>query len=238
MSLTLYSRKSWCFCSVWEMGGETYIQREDFFFSYLLPGANECQRSKPHTSSSEMPLISCVSLARLRSSALCLKMTAWFSSRGLHPVTHLLYTSALIVLPCLLIIAWQLVIVHGVTWNEPKIHGICYITIFRRSKTCSQILRVLKNDFNLFTYNSLRSWLWSNDYRPREWTRRHEFKSWYGYWFRRRKTEFKPFDLCLKMTLHHVQLVWSDLANTYKWLCLFVGLSLSLYFGKKEGLVG
>ena len=29
---------------------------------------------------------------------------------------------------CLLIKMWQLTKAHGVTWNEPKIHVICYIT--------------------------------------------------------------------------------------------------------------
>ena len=28
ISYTLYSRKGWCFCGVWEMDGETYILRE------------------------------------------------------------------------------------------------------------------------------------------------------------------------------------------------------------------
>ena len=45
-----------------------------------------------------MPPIGCVSLAWLRFSALSLNLTAWFSSRGLLPVTHLLYPSALIAL--------------------------------------------------------------------------------------------------------------------------------------------
>ena len=47
ISLTLYSQEGWCFCSVWEMGGETYTQREDFFFPYLFPGARGCQRLHP-----------------------------------------------------------------------------------------------------------------------------------------------------------------------------------------------
>ena len=47
------------------MGGETYSQREDFF-PYLLPGARGCQRLHPLASSSEIPLISCISLAWLR----------------------------------------------------------------------------------------------------------------------------------------------------------------------------
>ena len=127
ISLTLYSRKGWCFCGVWEMGGETYTQREDFFFLYLLPGAKGCQRLHPLASSSEMPLIDCMSLARRRFSARCLNLTMWFSSRGLVPVTHLLDLSALILLSSLLI-TWQLVKAHRVTWNEPKIHGICYKT--------------------------------------------------------------------------------------------------------------
>ena len=70
LSLTLYSRKGWCFCAVWEMGGETYTQWEDFFFPYLLPGARGCQPLHPLARSSETPLINCGSLARLRFSAL------------------------------------------------------------------------------------------------------------------------------------------------------------------------
>ena len=69
ISLTLYSRKGWCFCGVCEMGGETYTQREDYFFLYLLPGARVCQRLHPLANSSETPLIGCVSQARLRFSA-------------------------------------------------------------------------------------------------------------------------------------------------------------------------
>ena len=83
ISLTLYSRKGWSFCRVWEMGRETYTQREDFFFSYDLPKASGCQQLHPLASSSETPLIGCVSFARLRFSALCLNLTTWFSSRGL-----------------------------------------------------------------------------------------------------------------------------------------------------------
>ena len=130
ISLTLYSRKGWCFCDMWEMGGETYTQREDFFFPYLLPGVRGRQRLHPLASSSETPLIGCVSLARLRFSTLCLNLTAWFSSRGFLPVTQLLYLTVLIVLSssCLLIKMWQLAKAHGVIRNEPKIHVICYIT--------------------------------------------------------------------------------------------------------------
>ena len=96
-----------------------------FFFS----GARGCQRLQPLASSSETPLIGCVSLAWLWISAFCLNLTTLFSSRGLLPVTHLFDLSALIVLSCLLITMWQLIKAHGVTRNEPKIHGICYIIL-------------------------------------------------------------------------------------------------------------
>ena len=121
---------------MWEMGGETYTKREDFFFPYLLPGARGCQRLHPLASSSETPLLGCVSLARQQLSALCLNLTAWFSSRGLLPVTPQLYPSTLIVQSCLLITTWQLIKAHGVTRNEPKIHGMCYITIFPKLQVC------------------------------------------------------------------------------------------------------
>ena len=57
-----------------------------------------CQRLHPLASSPETPLIGCVSHARLRFSALCLNLNAWFSSRDLLPVTYLLYPSAPIAL--------------------------------------------------------------------------------------------------------------------------------------------
>ena len=138
--LTLYSRKGWCFCGVWEMGGETYTQREDFF-PYLLPGVRGCQRLHLLASSSETPLFSCESFSRLWFSALCLNLTAWFSSRGLLPVTHPLYPIALIAMSSfsLLIKMWQLAKPHRVTRNEPKIHVICYITIEQPGKRNSNI---------------------------------------------------------------------------------------------------
>ena len=79
------------FVVLWEIDWETYTRREDFF-PYLLPGpvgANACNPLQAETH-----LIGCVFLARLRFSALCLNLTAWFSSGGLLPVTHLLYPSA------------------------------------------------------------------------------------------------------------------------------------------------
>ena len=142
------------------MSGETYTQREDLFFPYLLPRASGCQLLHPLASSSETPLIGCVSLARLRFSALCLNLTTWFSSRGLLPVTHLLYPSALIVLSCLLITTWQLIKVHGVTRNEPKIHGICYITLNNEKSKKLCVSRVKENIIDLFfitfLFNSIK----------------------------------------------------------------------------------
>ena len=76
----------------------------------------------------ETPLLGCVSLAQVLFSELRRKLTTWLSSRVLLQVTHLVYLSALIVLSCSLITMWQVFKAHGVTRNEPKIHGICYIT--------------------------------------------------------------------------------------------------------------
>ena len=124
ISLTLYSRKDWCFCGVWEMGGETYTQREDFFFfPYLLQGARGCQHLHPLSSSSETPLIGCVSLSRLPKSD---RVIITWSSSGytlVQPECPDALSSS-----CLLIKMWKLAKAHGVTRNELKIHSICYIT--------------------------------------------------------------------------------------------------------------
>ena len=91
-------------------------------------------------------LIGWVSIARLRFSALCINLTAWFSSHGLLQVTHLLYPGSPIVLTCLLITTWQLVKAHGVTRDAPKIHGICYITQGESNspvKVCLSILQTI-----------------------------------------------------------------------------------------------
>ena len=76
------------------------------------------------------PLVGCVSLARLRFSALSkshhVVLITW-SPSGYIPVRpkwHDRPSSS-----CLLIKMWQLTKAHGVTWNEPKIHVICYITL-------------------------------------------------------------------------------------------------------------
>ena len=129
ISPTLFSKGLmflWCVRDGWR---DIYSER-----GLLLPISSSmsqgCQCLHPLASSSETPPIGYVSLTRLRFSALCLNLTAWFSSRCLLPVSHLLYPTALIVLSSssLLIKIWQLAKAHGVTWNEPKIHVICYTT--------------------------------------------------------------------------------------------------------------
>ena len=51
----------------------------------------------------------------------CKILITWFPSG---------YTPVWIRLLCLLITTWQLVKARGVTRNEPKIHGICYIIVW------------------------------------------------------------------------------------------------------------
>ena len=124
ISLSLYSPKCWSFWGVWEMGGETYTQRDDFL--YLLPGARGCQRLHHLASSSETPLIVCVSLARLPKSDHVVLIT--WSPSGYTPVRPKWPDAPSS--SCLLIKIWQLIKALGVTWNEQKIHIICYITIW------------------------------------------------------------------------------------------------------------
>ena len=125
ISLTHYSRKGWFFVGwVWEMGGETYTKRKDFFQE---PGG--CQRLPPLASSSETPLIGCISLARLRFSA---SVKIW--PRGSHPVIPFQLpvrpeSSDAPSSPCLPIKMWQLTKAYGVTRKETKMHVISYITI-------------------------------------------------------------------------------------------------------------
>ena len=107
------------------------MEREDFFFPYFFrePGiANVCTLLQARQR--QLWSATCPSLDS-RFSALCLNLTVWFSSRVFLPVTHLLYPTALIVLPCLLITTWQFLKAHGVIRNELKIHGICYITLIQ-----------------------------------------------------------------------------------------------------------
>ena len=114
ISLTLYSRKGWRFCGVWEKGGETYILRErtsSRIFFQEPGGANACtplQARQRRLWSAGCPTLDCDSLH-------CTNLAVWFSSHGLLSVTHLSYPTALIMLSCLLITTWQLVKAHGVT---------------------------------------------------------------------------------------------------------------------------
>ena len=93
ISLVLFS-KGPQFVVSWEIDGETYTQRGDFFLSHIFfqepGGANACIPLQ-----AEMPLIGCLPLAWQRFTTLCLNLTVWFSSRGLLLVTHLLYPTAL-----------------------------------------------------------------------------------------------------------------------------------------------
>ena len=115
----------WCVRDGWRD-----IYSGDFFLSHTFSGSQGVPTLAPPCKLVRDYSDRCVFLARLRFSAPCLNLTAWFSSRDLLPVTHLFDLSALIVLSCLLITTRQLVKAHGLTRNEPKIHGICYITNF------------------------------------------------------------------------------------------------------------
>ena len=127
ISDTLFSKGLmflWCVRDGWR---GIYLER-GLLLPHLLLGSLGVPTLASLASSSED------ASARLRCPSLdcdsyhCLNLTAWLSSRGLLPVIHLFDLSALIVLSCLLITTWQLVKAHGVTRNEPKIHGISYIT--------------------------------------------------------------------------------------------------------------
>ena len=97
--------------AVFEGWLETYTKREDFFFPYLLPAR-------------QRRLWSAVCPSLNRDSLYCLNLTVWLSSRGLLPVRHLLYPSALIAL----LLTNQNVTACGVSRKESKIHVIFYIT--------------------------------------------------------------------------------------------------------------
>ena len=145
----------WCVRDGWR----DYIPREEFF-PFLLPGERGCQRLHPFGSRDTSDR-----LRVPRSTAilcLCLNLTAWFSSRGLLPVTHLLYQSALIALPCLLITTWRLVKAHRVTRNEQKrlhiVHcftlvGLSIRRLYNLPKDVTQNLQ--KTDIRVMTFTSL-----------------------------------------------------------------------------------
>ena len=104
----------------WEIDGETYTQRDDFFLSHIFLREQGDDLT---------PLIGCVSLARLS--------ILWPLSKSDRVVITWSPSGYTLVRPdcadalpspCLLITMWQLVKAHGVTRNEPKIHVICHIT--------------------------------------------------------------------------------------------------------------
>ena len=89
--LTLYSRRVdvSVVCERWV---ERHILREMTSSSHIIsqePGcAYACTPMQAVSSDCLTPLIGCVSPTRHRFSALCLNLTAWFSSRGLLLVTN------------------------------------------------------------------------------------------------------------------------------------------------------
>ena len=154
ISLTFYPRKGWCFRGVWEMGGETYTQREDFF-PYLLPGARGCQPLHPLASSSERHLVGCVSHARQRFSALYPNLTVFFSSCDLLPVTHLLYPSALIALlfTNLNMTACQSTRSHQERTENPS---LCYITCINLFQFAHIYLSMYLSNSTLFSFYDIQ----------------------------------------------------------------------------------
>ena len=95
ISDTLFSKGLmflWCLRNGWR---EIYSER-----GLLLPISSSGSQGVPRLA---LPCklvrddqIGCVSLARLRFSAICLNLIAWFSSLGLLPVTHLCWPDCLV----------------------------------------------------------------------------------------------------------------------------------------------
>ena len=103
---------------------ELYSKREGFFFPYLLPGARGWQRLDPPCKlvrdASDQLRVPCSTPKSDR-----VVLITW-SPSGYTPVRPECPDAPSS--SCLLIKMWQLTKAHGVTWNEPKIHVICYIT--------------------------------------------------------------------------------------------------------------
>ena len=122
ISLTLYSRKGWYFSGVWEMGGETYNQKGEFFFLYLLPGARgvptlapPCKLVRDASDRLRVPR-STVILCTLSKSNRVVLIT--WSPSGYTPVRPEWPDAPSS--SCFLIKMWQLA--------KAQIHVICYIT--------------------------------------------------------------------------------------------------------------
>ena len=130
----------------WEIDGETYTQREDFF-PYLLPKARGCQCLHPLTSSSERGKPFDRRCVFGLTPILCtLNLTMLFLSHGFLPVTHLLYP---IVLTCCHIPVYlsqrDSLSKHTGSLGTNKIYDICLgnITIVSWSKNCLQMTIII-----------------------------------------------------------------------------------------------
>ena len=131
ISLTFYSRKGWCFCGVWEMGGEIIFRERtsSFHLFFREPG---CQCLHPFASwdtSDRLRVPRSTPILHTRSKSDRMVLIPWSPSDPfpVRPECPDAPSSS-----CLLIKMWQLTKTHGVTWNEPKLHVLCYIT--RREK--------------------------------------------------------------------------------------------------------
>ena len=131
------------------MGRETYTQREDFFFRYLLPGARGCQRLQPLASSSEtttdrLRVPRSTPILRPLSKSDRGVLITW-SPSGYTPVQHeCLDTPSS---SSLLVKMWQLAKAHGVTKNEPKIYDICYITLVDLEPCRKHLVRIYQTSY-------------------------------------------------------------------------------------------
>ena len=94
LSLSFYSPKgAHRLLLIGEIYGQTYTHIEDFFLSHIFfrePGGCQCLRSLASRDASDRQPVSRSTPDSLHS----LNLTAWLS-RGLLPVTHLLYPTAL-----------------------------------------------------------------------------------------------------------------------------------------------
>ena len=116
----------------WEIDGETYTQREDFFFPYLLPGARGCQLLRPLASwdtSDRLCVPHSTAILCTLSKSDHVVLIMWSSSSYTPVVTN---CPDVLSYPCLLITAWQLVKAHWVTRNELKIHVKINLSLFLR----------------------------------------------------------------------------------------------------------
>ena len=132
ISLILFSKRAHSLLLVWEIDGETYTQRGDFFLSHIFFRGQEVP-TLAHLASrivrDNLTLWSaaCPSFdSRFSTLSKSDRVVIMWSPSGYTPVgpdcPDALSPSSL------LITTWQLVKEHGVTRNKPKIQVICYIT--------------------------------------------------------------------------------------------------------------